>query len=151
MCEKIIISKKCVFVYAGCKGEFIPSNHLVCLCSNSSQHYQKHLTLFGLFAQQSANLKHPFEKGFSSLRYKPKELLTILHLRMYWVMWTDEGGFHWMGWESGCFPASVMITWTGLWPSDGKRLRRRHRERVGETWTKLLLAVRKHSHIVKDV
>ena len=22
-----------------------------------------------------------------------------------------------MGWESGCFPASVMITWTGLWPS----------------------------------
>lgn len=22
-----------------------------------------------------------------------------------------------MGWESGCFPASVMITCTGLWPS----------------------------------
>lgn len=23
-----------------------------------------------------------------------------------------------MGWESGCFPASVMMTWTGLWPSE---------------------------------
>lgn len=42
--------------------------------------------------------------------------LTTLHLRMYWVMWEEVGAFHWMGWESGCLPASVMITCTGLWP-----------------------------------
>lgn len=39
------------------------------------------------------------------------------------MMCTDEGGFHWMGWESGCFPASVIITWTGLWPSEEREVK----------------------------
>ena len=43
-------------------------------------------------------------------------LVTCLHLRMYWVMWAEEGAFHWMGWESGWFPLSVIITWTGRCP-----------------------------------
>lgn len=42
--------------------------------------------------------------------------LTTRHFRMYWVMWADGGGFHWMGWELGWFPDSVMITCTGRWP-----------------------------------
>lgn len=75
------------------------------------------VTLFILFTQG--------ERMFLPCFEKPKERRTILHLRMYWVIWTDVGGFHCMGWESGCFPASVMITWTGLWPS-GKRLRGKH-------------------------
>lgn len=59
--------------------------------------------IFKVFPQQTAYLKkkpntlleiRTFTKAISSLHYKPKELLTILHLRMYWVIWTDEGAFH---------------------------------------------------------
>lgn len=31
-------------------------------------------------------------------------------------MWADCGAFHWIGWEFGWLPDSVMITWTGRWP-----------------------------------
>lgn len=54
-----------------------------------------------------------------------------------------------MGWESGCFPASVMITWTGLWPSEEfreKRFRGRHQERVGETQNKAAIINEKKTH-----
>lgn len=85
------------------------------------------VTSFALFTQKE-------KLNMSTLPQNTKKARTILHLRMYWVIWTDDGGFHCMGWESGCFPASVMITWTGLWPS-GKRLKEKTSGCwVEETW-----------------
>lgn len=54
----------------------------------------------------------------------PQEMLTCLHRRMYWVICVDGGAFHWMGWESGWLPDSVMITCTGRWlPRGGTQFR----------------------------
>lgn len=58
---------------------------------------------------------------FTMVKPHPHEL-TTLHLRMYWVMWADAGGFHWMGCELGWFPVSVMVTRIGT--SGIKRLKR---------------------------
>lgn len=145
-------AKNCVFVYVDCKDEFM--YFLITLFVHAqTPKVPKVLDLIQTVCSPVGTFKNTplrdkmrafaFTKAASNPYYEPKGWLTTLHLRMYWVMWTDEGGFHWMGWESGCFPASVMITWTGLWPSEEleKGLRGSHQERAGETLT--LLALRK--------
>lgn len=82
---------------------------------------------------------------------------------MYCVMWAEDGAFHWMGVESGCFPASVMMTCTGLRPPEGvqehqEKQRRRAGMRgsynktvlpvgsVGESWHILLSYIQRIHH-----
>lgn len=73
------------------------------------------------------------------------EQLTTLHLRMYRVMCADCGAFHWMGWELGWFPVSVMITWTGRLPPE-----RRRRQTEGEAVTHKIIIMRCCAQMLKD-
>lgn len=60
-------------------------------------------------------------------------------------MWADCGAFHWMGWELGWFPVSVMITWTGRLPPE-----RRRRKTEGEAVTHKIIIMRYCPQMLKD-